>query len=77
LRSTSWRTTADGLLRLYTFVEDLRGEGAAQPLDRVLGYGCTSLTVAAAYVLGVPGLTLFGLTYLAPVAVFTTNGAGH
>jgi hypothetical protein len=73
LRSTSWRTTADGLLRLYTFVEDLRGEGAAQ----VLGYGCTSLTVAAAYVLGVPGLTLFGLTYLAPVAVFTTNGAGH
>jgi hypothetical protein len=43
----------------------------------VLGYGCTSLTVAAAYVLGVPGLTLFGLTYLAPVAVFTTNGAGH
>ncbi|MBB2746365.1 UNVERIFIED_ORG: amino acid transporter [Microbispora rosea subsp. rosea] len=26
-------------------------------------------------VLGVPGLTLFGLTYLAPVAVFTTYGA--
>jgi hypothetical protein len=34
---------------VYTFVEDLRGEGAAQLLDRVLGYGCTSLTVAAAY----------------------------
>jgi hypothetical protein len=34
---------------VYAFVEDLRGEGAAQVLDRVLGYGCTGLTVAAAY----------------------------
>ncbi|HXA58616.1 MAG TPA: hypothetical protein VNW94_05585, partial [Streptosporangiaceae bacterium] len=34
---------------VFTFVEDLRGEGAAQVLDRVLGYGCTGLTVAAAY----------------------------
>jgi hypothetical protein len=34
---------------VYTFVEDLRVEGAAQAFDPVLGYGCTGLTVAAAY----------------------------
>ncbi|MCO5970537.1 hypothetical protein [Actinoallomurus soli] len=34
---------------VYTFVEDVRGEGAAPVLDRVVGYGCTGLTVAAAY----------------------------
>ncbi|MFC4507360.1 MULTISPECIES: hypothetical protein [Streptomyces] len=34
----------------YAFVEDLRAEGAAAVLDRVLGsYGCDTLTVAAAY----------------------------
>ncbi|MET9913734.1 hypothetical protein ABZZ74_44520 [Streptomyces sp. NPDC006476] len=35
---------------LYAFVEDLRAEGVAPVLDRVLGtYGCDTLTVAAAY----------------------------
>ncbi|GAA4628778.1 hypothetical protein GCM10023196_046560 [Actinoallomurus vinaceus] len=34
---------------VYAFVEDVRGEGAGRVLDRVLGYGCTGLTVAAAY----------------------------
>jgi hypothetical protein len=34
---------------VYTFVEDLRGEGAAPVLDRVLGLGRSGLTVAAAY----------------------------
>ena len=34
---------------IYAFAEDLRGEGTAQVLDRVLGYGCNGLTVAAAY----------------------------
>src|SRR5438552_9436526 len=34
---------------LYTFAEDLRAEGTEQVLDRVLGYGCDGLTVAAAY----------------------------
>lgn len=34
---------------VYTFVEDVRGEGAERVLDRVLGHGCTGLTVAAAY----------------------------
>lgn len=34
---------------LFAFVEDLRGEGAAEVLDRVAGYGCTGLTIAAAY----------------------------
>ncbi|KUN84172.1 hypothetical protein [Streptomyces griseoruber] len=34
----------------YAFVEDLRAEGTAAVLDRVLGtYGCDTLTVAAAY----------------------------
>ncbi|WP_460061029.1 hypothetical protein [Streptomyces sp. YKOK-I1] len=34
----------------YAFVEDLRAEGTADVLDRVLGtYGCDTLTVAAAY----------------------------
>ncbi|MFK4105334.1 hypothetical protein ACI2L1_35775 [Streptomyces sp. NPDC019531] len=35
---------------VYAFVEDLRAEGTAAVLDRVLGtYGCDTLTVAAAY----------------------------
>jgi hypothetical protein len=34
---------------MYVFAEDLRGEGTGEVLDRVLGYGCTGLTVAAAY----------------------------
>lgn len=34
---------------MYVFAEDLRGEGPGAVLDRVLGYGCTGLTVAAAY----------------------------
>ena len=34
---------------MYVFAEDLRGEGPDEVLDRVLGYGCTGLTVAAAY----------------------------
>jgi len=34
---------------MYIFAEDLRGEGTGKVLDRVLGYGCTGLTVAAAY----------------------------
>jgi hypothetical protein len=34
---------------MYVFVEDLRGEGPGAVVDRVLGYGCTGLTVAAAY----------------------------
>ncbi|MCO6011114.1 hypothetical protein NE236_39780 [Actinoallomurus purpureus] len=34
---------------VYTFVEDVRGEGAAPVLDRVLALGCSGLTVAAAY----------------------------
>ncbi|WP_105974091.1 hypothetical protein [Streptomyces geranii] len=34
----------------YVFVEDLRAEGTASVLDRVIGtYGCDTLTVAAAY----------------------------
>jgi hypothetical protein len=34
---------------LYAFAEDLRAEGTGPVLDRVLGYGCDGLTVAAAY----------------------------
>jgi len=34
---------------LYAYPEDLRAEGTAAVLDRVLGYGCDGLTVAAAY----------------------------
>jgi hypothetical protein len=34
---------------VYAFTEDLRAEGTAAVLDRVLGYGCDGLTVAAAY----------------------------
>jgi hypothetical protein len=34
---------------VYAHPEDLRGEGIEQVADRVAGYGCDSLTVAAAY----------------------------
>ncbi|MFJ9560434.1 hypothetical protein ACIRQQ_10380 [Streptomyces fuscichromogenes] len=34
---------------VYAFVEDLRAEGTDAVLDRILGYGCDTLTVAAAY----------------------------
>ena len=34
---------------IYAFAEDMRGEGPAQVLDRILGYGCDGVTVAAAY----------------------------
>jgi hypothetical protein len=34
---------------VYMFAEDLRAEGTAPVLDRVLGYGCDGVTVAAAY----------------------------
>lgn len=34
---------------LYAFAEDMRAEGAVPVLDRILGYGCGGVTVAAAY----------------------------
>ncbi|WP_067129103.1 hypothetical protein [Microtetraspora malaysiensis] len=34
---------------LYVFVEDLRGEGVDEVLDRVAGYGAQGVTIAAAY----------------------------
>ena len=34
---------------IYAFAEDMRGEGPAPVLDRILGYGCDGVTVAAAY----------------------------
>jgi hypothetical protein len=34
---------------VYAFAEDLRAEGTAPVLDRVLSYGCDGVTVAAAY----------------------------
>jgi hypothetical protein len=34
---------------IYAFAEDMRGEGPVQVLDRILGYGCDGVTVAAAY----------------------------
>jgi hypothetical protein len=33
----------------YAFAEDMRGEGPVPVLDRILGYGCDGVTVAAAY----------------------------
>ena len=34
---------------IYTFADDLRAEGTAAVLDRILGYGCDGVTVTAAY----------------------------
>ncbi|MDP9846309.1 hypothetical protein [Streptosporangium lutulentum] len=34
---------------LYVYVEDVRGEGLEAVLDRIVGYGVTGVTVAAAY----------------------------
>ena len=34
---------------VYAFAEDMRAEGPAPVLDRILGYGCDGVTVAAAY----------------------------
>jgi len=34
---------------VYAFAEDMRAEGPGPVLDRVLGYGCDGVTVAAAY----------------------------
>jgi hypothetical protein len=34
---------------IYAFAEDMRAEGPGPALDRMLGYGCDGVTVAAAY----------------------------
>jgi hypothetical protein len=34
---------------IYAFAEDMRAEGTVAVLDRVFGYGCDGVTVAAAY----------------------------
>ena len=34
---------------IYAFAEDMRGEGPERVLDRIGGYGCDGVTVAAAY----------------------------
>jgi len=34
---------------IYAFAEDMRGEGPVPVIDRILGYGCDGVTVAAAY----------------------------
>jgi hypothetical protein len=34
---------------IYAFAEDMRGEGPEPVIDRILGYGCDGVTVAAAY----------------------------